>query len=76
MSSSKEIQQAHEPLPSLAGAVVYFFRLYQHSFLQPTFLFDILVRRRRYPILWDNVMKAEKRRIDKKKDEEFLKNST
>jgi hypothetical protein len=76
MSNSKENQEAHEPLPFLPVRWFIFFRLHPHSFLEPTYLFSILFRRRRYPILWDNVMKAEKRRIDKKKDEEFLKNST
>jgi len=76
MSNSKEIQEPHEPLPFLPVRWFIFFRLYPHSLLQPAFLFDIIVRRRRFPIFWDRVMKAEKRRIDKKKDEEFLKNST
>ena len=76
MSSPKEIQEAHEPLPCLPVRWFIFFRLYPHSFLQPIFLFDILVRRKRNPILWDNVMEAEKRRKLRKKDKESIKDST
>ena len=74
MPDSKETQEKHEPLPSLPVRWLILFRLYPSSFLQPTFLFDILFRRRRYPILWDNVMKIERRRLIKIKEEEEIKN--
>ncbi len=76
VSSSKETQKTHEPLPSFFVRWFIFFRLHPYSFRQPIFLFDIIVRRKRFPVLWDNVMEAEKRRIARKKEEEEIKNLT
>ncbi len=66
MISSKKIQ--NESLPSLPVRWFIFFRLQPYAFLQPTYLFNIIVRHRRFPVLWDSVMEAEKQRIRKKSD--------
>jgi hypothetical protein len=76
MPDFKEIEEPSNSIPSFFVRWFIFFRLYPYSLRQPTFLFDIVVRRKCNPILWDNVMDAEKRRIARKKDEEFFKNST
>ncbi len=76
MFNSKETLEEREPLPSLPVRWFIFFRLYPSSFLQPTFLFDILVRRKRYPILWDNVMVLERKRLLRKKEKEEIRNIT
>ena len=65
MPSSEKFQEKPEPLPFLPIRWFIFFRLYPTSFLQPRFLFDILFRRKRYPILWDNVMKLERKRLER-----------
>lgn len=76
MSSSKEIEEVRKPLPFLPVRWFIFFRLHPYSFLEPTYVFNILFRHRRYPILWDNVMEAEKQRILRKKRDEEFKDST
>lgn len=76
MHNPERFEKESEPLPSLPVRWCIFFRLYPSTLLQPAFLFDVLVRRRRYPILWDNIMKAEKQRILRKKRDEEFKDST
>lgn len=76
MTSSKEVQQINEPLPSFFVRWFIFFRLHPNAFRQPVFLFDITVRHRRFPVLWGNVMEAERRRIARKKEEDEIKNLT
>ena len=70
MPNSKDIQEARKPLPCLPVRWFIFFRLHPYALFQPTLLFNILIRRKRYPVLWDSVMEAEKRRIARKKDKE------
>lgn len=72
MSSSKKTQETDESLPSFFVRWLIFFRLYPIAFRQPVFLFDITVRHRRFPVLWDSVMEAEKRRIARKKEEDEI----
>ena len=74
MSGFKEIQEIHEPLPCLPVRWFIFFRLYPSSFIQPIFLFDILVRRK--PVFWHNIMELERRRIARKKEMDEIKNLT
>ncbi len=76
MSTSKKVQQIDESLPSFFVRWFIFFRLHPSSFLQPVFLFDIIFRRRRFSVLWDNVMAAEKQRLLRKKEKEEIKNIT
>lgn len=70
------IKETHEPLPSFLVRWFIFFRLRPSSFLQPDYLFSVLFKTRRHPILWDNVMVAEKQRILRKKEKEEVKNIT
>ncbi len=75
MSMSKKVQQIDEPLPSFFVRWFIFFRLDPSAFLQPRYLFSVLFMSWRHRVHWDAVMEAEKRRIARKKDEEYLKNS-
>lgn len=74
MSTSKEVQQTDEPLPSFFVRWFIFFRLHPHSFLQPSYLFSVLFMSWRHPVLWDSVMEAEKRRILRKRKKEEIRN--
>jgi hypothetical protein len=76
MSSSKEVQETHEPLPSFFVRWFIFFRLHPRRFLQPGNLFSFLFMSWHHRVHWDTVMELEKQRIASKKDEEYLKNST
>jgi hypothetical protein len=62
MSNYKETQETHEPLPSFFVRWFIFFRLHPGSFLQPSYLFNVIFMSWRHPVLWNNVMKAEKQR--------------
>jgi hypothetical protein len=66
---SKEIQQSDEALPSFFVRWFIFFRLHPRSFLQPGYLFSVVFMSWRHPVLWNSVMDAEKRRVDKKRRE-------
>ncbi len=74
MSTDKKTQKTQEPLPSFFVRWFIFFRLHPSCFLQPDYLFDVLFRSKRHPVLWNNVMKAERRRILRKKEKEEIKN--
>ncbi len=76
MSSSKEVQRTDEPLPSFFVRWFIFFRLHPSSFLQPRYLFSVLFMSWCHPVLWNNVMEAEKRRIARKKEKEEIRNLT
>jgi hypothetical protein len=71
--TSQEVQQTDDSLPSFFVRWFIFFRLYPR-FLKPHYLFRILFMSWRHPVLWNTVMKAEKQRIARKK-EEYLNNS-
>ncbi len=49
MASSKENQEAHEPLLFLPVRWFSFFRLHPHSFLEPTYLFSISTQTQTLP---------------------------
>lgn len=68
MSDSKENEKGREPLPSFFARWFIFFRLHPRSFQQPDYLFSVLFRSKRHPVLWDNVMAAEKRRLQRKRE--------
>ncbi len=74
MSNSKENQEVREPLSWLPIRWFIFFRLLPYAFKQPVFLFDIIIRHRRFPVLWDNVMETEKQSLLRKKEKEEIKN--
>lgn len=76
MPNSKDIQEARKALPPWYVRWFILFRLYPRFLFQPTLLFNILIRRRRYPVLWDSVMAAEERRVAIKKGKENLRDNT
>ncbi len=75
MSASEKFQETQEPLPILPVRWFIFFRLYPTSFLQPRFLFDILFRHKKYPILWDNIMKLERKRLVRNNEKNLWDNT-
>jgi hypothetical protein len=76
MSDFKEIEEPSNSIPSFFVRWFIFFRLHPSSFLQPRYLFSVLFMSRRHPVLWNNVMEAEKRRIARKKEKEEIRNLT
>ncbi len=66
MSNSEKIQETHEPIPSFFVRWFILFRLYPQPLFQISFLFDVIIKR--HPIYWNNVMKAERRRMLRKKE--------